>query len=68
MDHEEAVYKVFRIHTLWCPKCHGAECFDECDNDCGTKVCDCGADFYMVDGQPFLGHNPECGYDLDGSE
>ena len=50
MDHEEAVYKVFRIHTLWCPKCHGAECFDECDNDCGTKVCDCGADFYMVDG------------------
>lgn len=57
------------VCEIWCPKCGGGECYDCCDNDCGTNLCDCGADFYIDStGEYILNHNPECGYETCDSD
>ena len=51
-------------HNSVCPGCNKeCECKIACSNACGTRICDCGQSFYVVNKQVISGHNPKCGRD-----
>lgn len=51
-------------HDPICPGCGKESVCDVCcDNDCGTWECQCGQEFYIMNGIVTAGHFPKCGDD-----
>ena len=67
VTHPSTIFKEsdLKSHNI-CPGCNKNNDKEQVtiyDNDCGTVWCDCGLEYYIVDGKCLINHSASCGED-----